>query len=505
MTAWPTARAAAENPSEVALRDHRHALRWGEVDRYIRRIAVSLLARGDDDRVAIYAENAAEVILCHLGGLAAGRVTVPISFHLTADETAYILEDSQAGILFVGPENLERGLRAAAPSVLVVCWGDTAGTRAVAFEAWLEQEPEAAIPDLPVRPHLLYTSGTTGRPKGTEMPPGMFPEGSTYAEHLAQVEDTHPLAKLGTHLVVGPLHHTGPLSSARLLAVGVPIVILRRFDALATLHAIETYRVASSQMVPTHFVRLLALPDDVRQKFDPSSLVAVGQTGSSCPVDVKQAMIEWWGPVFLEAYGASEVGVVCLISSDEWLLHPGSVGRCVEPFEPVVVDDDEQPVPVGTQGRLYFRDATGRGIIYHGDPEKSAAAHLEPGVFTLGEIGIVDAEGYVFITDRFADMVVSGGVNIYPAESEQILLTHPDVADAACVGVPDRDMGETLIALVVPRDTGQPPDAEALIDHCRKQIAKYKCPRSVEFVDDLDRNAMGKLNKRALRARVVAP
>ena len=248
------------------------------------------------------------------------------------------------------------------------------------------------------------------------------------------------------------MYHTGPLSGMRLLCAGVPSVILSKFDPEATLAAIDTYKTETSVMVPTHFVRLLALPDDVKAKYDVSSMKMLAHTGAKCPVEVKAAMIEWFGPVFRDAYGASEVGTVCTISSEEWLEHQGSVGRSVPPFSAVILDDDMKEVAAGVEGRLFFRDATGRGIIYPNDAEKTAASNPEPGLFTLGEIGYMDADGYVFITDRFSDMVVSGGANLYPAEAEQLLIDHPGVADVGCVGVPHPDMGEMLIALVMPTD-----------------------------------------------------
>jgi long-chain acyl-CoA synthetase len=253
-------------------------------------------------------------------------------------------------------------------------------------------------------------------------------------------------------------------------------------------------------MVPTHFVRLLALPDAVRSKYDVSSLQRISHTGAKCPVDVKRAMIEWWGPVFVDAYGASEVGTTCMITSEEWLEHPGSVGKAIEPFEAMILDDDNQPLPAKTEGRLFFRDTTGRGVVYHNAPEKTAEAHIAPGVFTLGEIAYMDEDGYVYITDRFSDMIVSGGANIYPAEAEQVLIHHPGVLDIACIGIPHPEMGEELKALVIPRDAKNPPEPREVIDWCRERLSHYKCPRSVDYVDDLGRNTMGKINKRKLKA-----
>jgi acyl-CoA synthetase (AMP-forming)/AMP-acid ligase II len=276
-------------------------------------------------------------------------------------------------------------------------------------------------------------------------------------------------------------------------------VILGRFDAETTLAAIERYRAASTVMVPTHFVRLLALPAEVRTRYDVSSMELVAHTGAPCPVDVKAAMIEWFGPVFRDAYGATEVGTVCSITSEEWMEHRGSVGRSVAPFTALILDDEMRELPAHTEGRLFFRDATGRGIVYPNDPEKTSAANPEPGLFTLGEIAYLDDDGYVYLTDRSSDMVVSGGVNIYPAEAEQLLIEHPAIVDVACVGVPHPEMGESLEALVVTDDPSAPPDPDELDDWLRARLSHYKCPRRYVVVADLDRSQMGKLNKRRLR------
>jgi acyl-CoA synthetase (AMP-forming)/AMP-acid ligase II len=228
--------------------------------------------------------------------------------------------------------------------------------------------------------------------------------------------------------------------------------------------------------------------------------VAVSHTGAACPRDVKRQMIDWFGPVLIEAYGATEAGTTNMITSEEWLRKPGSVGKTLAPFELVVVGEDGARLGANQVGELYFRDTTGRGIIYHNDPEKTRAAHREPGVFTLGEVGYFDDEGYVFITDRVSDMIVSGGVNIYPAETEQALLQHPDVADVAVIGAPNAEMGEEVKALVVLRDPAGTPPTD-LDRFCRERLAGFKCPRSYEFLPDIGRNAMGKVNKRELRRR----
>ncbi len=492
---------AEERPDEIAVRDESKALGWAELDDRLNRIANGLNSTdlGSSRRIAVFAENAVETALANLGGLIGGASVVPVNFHLTGAEAAYILEDSGARVLFVGPETLERGVEAAAQSGVhtVIGWGCDGSV--TPWDDWLAAQSGVEPPgDLRPLPNLLYTSGTTGRPKGTELPPTMFAGGDTVAEHLARLAENRMGA--GPHLVVGPMYHTGPLSGSRLLAAGVPAVILGRFNAEKTLQAIEKYGIGNTVMVPTHFVRLLALPEDVKARYDVSSLQRIGHTGAKCPVDVKRAMIEWWGPVFFDAYGASEVGTTCAIDSEDWLKYPGSVGKAIPPFEAMILDDDDKPLPPDTEGRLFFRDTTGRGVIYHNDPEKSAAAHIAPGVFTLGEIGYMNEEGFVYITDRFSDMVVSGGVNIYPAEAEQVLIDHPAVLDVACIGVPHREMGEELKALAIPLETEAAPPGEEMIAWCRERLSHYKCPRSFDWVADLGRNTMGKINKRRLRA-----
>ncbi len=507
MPAFAKARAAAD-PTGFALVDPDRALTWAEVDEALNRCANLVLGAdlGERRRVAVFAENAAETALAHLGALLGSASSVPVNFHLTAEEAAYILEDSQARIVFVGPETAQRGLAAAADAGVdtVVGWGCDGMDGVTPWEDWLATgDPSDPPLDVAPRPNLLYTSGTTGRPKGTELPPTMFAGGNTMEAHIEALKESG-FAPFGTHLVVGPMYHTGPLSGMRLLAAGKSSVILGKFDAEKTLAAIDQYKTETSVMVPTHFVRLLALPDEVKARYDVSSMKLASHTGAKCPVDVMEAMIDWWGPVFRDAYGATEVGTVCTIESSEWLEHKGSVGRTIPPFTALVLDEEMHELPANTEGRLYFRDATGRGIVYPNDPEKTAASNPEPGLFTLGEIGYVDDDGYVFITDRFSDMIVSGGVNIYPAEAEQILIDHPDVADVGCIGVPHSEMGEELKGLILPENPDAPPDLDELAAWLRERLTHYKCPRSYELVRDLGRNTMGKINKRRLRDSYLA-
>lgn len=497
MQGSPLGGRAARTPDERALTTPAQALTWAELASQVDGAARALAAHpsvAEHGRVAIAAPNSVDTALAYLAALHAGLSVVPVSYHLTAGEVAYILGDSGAGMVLTDAATADVAAEAAslAGDAAVFSWTDDRdpGSTWSQLVTSGQDAPALHLATRP-RPNLLYTSGTTGFPKGVERPPEMPP---TVLEHLEQQVEPDDA---GTFLTVGPLYHTGPMRAVRRLAGGRPVHVLPGFDAETVLQTIEHERVTGTLMVPTHFARLLALPAETRARYDVSSMRTLDHTGAACPVPLKKAMIDWFGPVLNEKYGGTETGTVTSIDSYEWLEHPGSVGRAVPPFEAVVVDDDDQEVPRGVDGRLYFRDTTGRGITFYGDPAKTAAAHIAPNVFTVGDIGKVDEDGYVYITGRHSDMVVSGGVNLYPAESEQVLARHPSVADVAVIGVPHETMGEQLKALVV-RST--PVTAEELIVYCREHLAHLKCPRSVDFVDDLGRTPMGKINKKSLQA-----
>ncbi len=493
---------AADRPDELALRSlGLGESTWAATSDAVLRLAAAIQAfdLGPSRRLLVIARNRPSTVVVHAAAMLGEASSVPVNFHLTATEIAYIAEESGARLAFVDSTTEAATRRAVQDKGVTIVRLPDSGIIGDDLGAFVGgRAPIVLRAEQRVIPNLLFTSGTTGRPKAVQLPPKTIGDSPDLAGFLTFLP-TYRLTQLGTHLVVGPLYHNGPLTAVRLLLAGVPIVVHERFDAEATLAAIEEHRIESSIMVPTHFVRMLALPDEVRARYDMSSLKSVSHTGGKCPIDVKRSMIDWWGPVLSESYGGTESGSVCTINSIDWLAHPGSVGRAVAPFEALVVDDDGSEVPPGVEGRLYFRDATGRGIIYEGDPQKTAAAHIAPGVFTLGEIGYVDADGFVFITDRFSDMVVSGGVNIYPAEAEQALAKHPDVVDAACIGIDDREMGEQLIALVQLRPDADG-DVETLLAWCRESLAGYKCPKQIRFIDEVPRNAMGKIDKKSLRA-----
>lgn len=488
--------------NDLALADERADLSWNQLDPILNRAANAMAGLDfGTRRVAIFAHNSIETVVAYVACLESGVSSVPVSFHLTPGEAAYIFRDSLSSAVFVGPETLDAGIAAAreAGIATIIGWRCPPTDGVTAWEDWLAAASDSAPRiDVAPQPHLHYTSGTTGKPKATQTPPQYFPAAATVGDLARAFCERRTPSPV---LAVGPLYHTGPLTSVRNLFGGGSLVTMTSFDPEKVLATIERYRIAGSVFVPTHFQRLLTLPPETRAKYDVSSVQRLAHTGAACPREVKRAMIDWFGPVLSEAYGGTEAGSATFISSAEWLERPGSVGKALPPFETVIIGADGAALGPNEDGQVYFRDSTGRGIIYHGDPEKTAAAHIAPGVFTLGEVGYVDEEGYLFITDRVSDMIVSGGVNIYPAEAEQVLLRHPDVADVAVLAAPNVEMGEEVKALIVPADPANPPTAEALNRFVRESLAGYKCPRSYDFVTDIGRTAMGKVNKKALRQR----
>lgn len=485
-------------PGEPGLVDRSKSLSWSDVEDRVVRMSNALLdldlPRGS--RLAVLGDNSAETLLVYAAAVVAGVGTILVNYHLTTDEVQYLLEDGAAQAIWSSREFLPQATAAAGNRGIHVL-ADTrdSGSWTSRVEAASNRRPRG---ELPTTTDLIYTSGTTGRPKAVEFPNLDTPTVDDRLESMAR----HHMAGLGPHLVVGPLYHAGPHGAVGLLLTGSPVVVTGRFDANLILDAIARHRIATSVMVPTHLIRLLGLPEARRGEVDVSSLRMISVTGSACPVTVKQAMIDWFGPVIVETYGASESGIVTRITSQEWLAHKGSVGRPVPPFEPLVLDENGSPCPQGSDGVLYFVDGSGRGIRYHNDAEKTATAHLVPGTFTLGDVGHVGEDGYLYITGRVTDMVISGGVNIYPAECERILADHPAVTDVALFGIPDDEMGEQLVGLVSRKDGTTTPDD--LVEFCRRSIAGYKVPRHLVVVPEVPRSPMGKVDKRSARDMYLA-
>ena len=488
---------ATDKPTEIALTDGDTSYSWDELadvcEQAVQGLASLHLAAGQ--RVAVIARNAAPTAVVYLMARFSGVQIVAASFHLTAKEISYILNDGNVGAVFCDEttrSNVVVAARELGISHVFTIDGDTGSDGARAFSPWV-QKFDAVEPDLSVMaaPNVLYTSGTTGFPKGVMNPQLLT---CSVREH---VEDYREPDNIGPYLMVGPMYHAGTLGILRRLTGGRPVIVMKQFTALGALEAIQRYGITGTTMVPTHFSRLLDVPNEVRTACDVSSLTLLDHTGSSCPVAVKEAMINWMGPILVDRYGGTEAGTVCTITSLEWLQYKGSAGKCLPRFSAHVVDDNDVEVPVGEVGRLYFIDHSGEGVVYLNAPEKTAAAHIRPGVFTLGDLGYVNAEGYVFVTGRTADTVVSGGVNLYPAEIERVLLDCPGVSEAAVVGVPDTEMGESLLACIVREDV-ELNEADIIL-FAREVLAGPKVPRKFVFVEELPRNPVGKLDRKVLR------
>ena len=485
-------------PSELAVIGPSGSLTWAEAAGAVVRGAHALRDLGLEpgSRLAVIGFNGSDTLLIYASAILSGVGAILVNAHLTADEIEFMMVDGEASAVWASTDCQAVASTAIGNREIPLLTNSGVGTLWTSLLNRPQREP---LPlDLPSTTDLIYTSGTTGRPKGVEVPTQPTP---TVADRL-ELMGRHHMAGLGPHLVAGPLYHAGPHAAVGLLLTGSSVVLSPRFDPSFVLDAIESYGIATSVMVPTHLIRLLDLPAIRREEADVSSLRLVALTGSACPAPVKREAIHWFGPVVVESYGASESGIVSRITPDEWLTHPGSVGRAVPPFHPLVIDADGEPCGVGRDGVLFFRDDFGRGIQYYNDPEKTAAAHLEPGTFTLGDCGHVDADGYLYITGRVTDMVISGGVNIYPAECERVLGSHPGVRDVALFGVPDNEMGERLVGLVSLNNEDTRTDQ--LIDFCRQSLAAYKVPKRLVRVADVPRSAMGKVDKAASKEAYLA-
>jgi acyl-CoA synthetase (AMP-forming)/AMP-acid ligase II len=455
------------------------------------------------DCIALYMENTARYLeICWAAQRSALYYTC-IASHLTAPEVGYILGDCGARVLVTssGKAAVAGALRPALPRHLECFMVD--GT-APGYRSWEEAataQPTSRIADESEGHDFLYSSGTTGRPKGVRIPLSGLPLGEDRRYH-ERVETLAGNPRERDLLYSpAPLYHAAPLRFCMTMhRVGAGCVLPKRFDAETSLRLIEAYRCSHSLWVPTMFVRLLKLPPEVRRRYDLSSLRVAIHGAAPCPVEVKARMIEWLGPVLLEYYGATEGNGLCCIASDEWLAHRGSVGRAVL-GEVHILDEQEGEVPAGEIGGIYF--AEGYEFEYYNDPEKTAQSRSRQGWTTLGDIGYVDREGYLYLTDRKAHTIITGGVNVYPQEVENRLITHPAVLDVAVFGVPDEDLGEAVKAVVQPLDmAGAGPHLEAaLIAYCREELSPIKCPRSIDFEASLPREANGKLYKRLLKDR----
>ncbi len=493
---------AQENPDKpaVIMASTGAVETFGELDKASNRMAQLFRSQGLNigDTVAVFLDNHPKFFDFAWGAQRAGLYYVAIPSRLTAEEASYILRDSGA-LLLVSSDaklNVLDELSKHNPDVKQYVYG---------AEDDRAMEPAlAALPDTPIDDErhgtdMLYSSGTTGRPKGVRIP---FPENEDIAAPNALVmmaQGAFGFTPGCTYLSPAPLYHAAPLRWCMTVhKMGGATIVMEKFDAEESLALIEKYRVDVSQWVPTHFSRMLKLPEETRAKYDVSSLQCAVHAAAPCPIPVKEKMIDWWGPIIREYYAGSEGNGFTFINSEDWLEHKGSVGKALLGIVHICDENDDE-VAVGEEGQIYFEG--GAPVKYHNDPEKTKAAHNKHGWTSLGDVGKVDEDGFLYLTDRKSFMIISGGVNIYPQEIENLLVTHPKVIDAAVIGAPDEDMGEKVVAVVQPSDmaNANAEFAQELEVYLRQTLSGVKVPRQIDFRAELPRVATGKLYKRLLR------
>jgi len=478
---------------------------YGEFEARCNRAAHLLRAAGlqRGDHIAVLMENSPRLLEIEGAAERTGLYFTLINTYLAPDEVAYIIGNSRARLLFTSPQCRGVAVAAAAkcPAVerKLITGPDDPPAGWESYDAEVGGYPASPVPEETLGAAMLYSSGTTGQPKGV-------------LRNLPEIAPSDPLPVMlfvrnmfgfrdgMTYLNPAPLYHSAPQASvAASLRLGATTVVMEHFDAEQWLAMVERYKVTNCQMVPVMFSRLLRLPPEVRARYDTSSLECIVHAAAPCPVHVKQAMIDWLGPIITEYYGATEANGFTFCNSAEWLAHPGTVGRVIL-GELLILDDEGRECPVGVDGTIWFRGAT--AFEYFGDPAKTAESRTSDGLTsTVGDVGHVDEEGYLYLTDRKTYMIISGGVNIYPQETENLLSGHPAVLDVAVIGVPNDDLGEEVKAVVQLADPAAagPELASELIDYCRQRLTHFKCPKTIDFVPELPRSATGKLYKRLLR------
>jgi len=488
----------AESGAIVTYRDYE--ARCNRLAHFLRQQGLGRL-----DHYAIYMENNSRYLETCGAGERAGYYYTCVNSYLTAEELSYILNNSESKILITSEARREVALAALTncPNVklCITVDGRGDGTKVVNLDEATDPFPDTPIADESLGIAMLYSSGTTGQPKGILRP---LPEGSPENPlplYQFLIELWHYREGM-IYLSPAPLYHSAPHAAVNFtLRMGGTAVIMERFDPELYLSLLGKHQITHSQLVPTMFSRMLKLPEDVRNAYDVSSLETVIHAAAPCPIQVKQQMIDWWGPIIHEYYGATEAQGLTACDSKEWLAHPGTVGKVVMGVLRIL-DDNMQSCPPGTSGTIWFVNAS--EFEYFNDAERTADAYSPDGTMsTVGDVGYVDEDDFLYLTDRATFMIISGGVNIYPQECENLLITHPKVMDAAVFGVPNEEFGEEVkgVVQIAPGQTaGDVLEAE-LIAFCRQHLAGMKCPRTIDFIDELPRLPTGKLYKRVLRDR----
>jgi acyl-CoA synthetase (AMP-forming)/AMP-acid ligase II len=488
---------AARTPDRPALIQGDRQLSWRAFHEARNRLANALAALGlrPAEHVIVYAANSIEYLLASAGARAAGAVAIPMNHRLTAEEVSYILADSGAVAVFVGDSfvPMADAVRASAPHVRNwILIGEERRPWARALDDVLAAGSSAPPPAAGGGGSMVYTAGTTGKPKGA------LRRAIDPASVMDRLRDLDLADPAHVHLAAGPLYHSAPGGFALYAHfLGCPVVVMPRFDAEAALEAIARFRCTSTFMAPTLLKRIVDLPAAVRARHDVSSMRVIVMAAAPCPMRVKEQVIEYFGPVLYEFYGSTELGINTILRPEDVLRKPGSCGRAPAGIELAILDEAGQPVPEGQPGELHVRRHPGTFDEYWGKPE--ATAQMRRGDwYSVGDVAYRDSEGFVYICDRKRDMIISGGVNIYPAEIEDVLHRHPRIEDVAVFGVPDDEWGERVHAAVQPRP-GQALTAEEVVRFAREHLAGYKVPRQVSFEREFPRDSAGKLVKRLLR------
>lgn len=476
---------------------------YGELEADSNRLAHLFRQHGLErgDAIALCLENHPAFFKVCWAALRAGLYFTAISYRLQAEEVEYIVNDCGAKVLITSKllEDTFHGFKDALIHQPVCYMLDGVTDGAQPLETAMAEMPGDPIADQSQGVAMLYSSGTTGRPKGVRRPLPEVPFDELDTAFQARA-DRYEFNESSVYLSPAPLYHAAPLAfTVTVLKTGGEVVVMENYDSEQALALIEKHQITHSQWVPTMFVRMLKLPEDVRQQYNLSSHRIAIHAAAPCPVTVKQQMIEWWGPIINEYYAGTEGNGSTTITSEEWLAHKGSVGSASPGCEVHILDEDGNELPVGEAGGVYF--SGGGSFRYHNDEEKTAASTSRQGYTTLGDVGYLDEDSYLYLTDRKSFMIISGGVNIYPQETENALITHPDVMDVAVFGVPNEEFGEEVKAVVQPMEMDKAgPELEAeLIAWCREHISHIKCPRSVDFMEELPRHPTGKLYKRLLK------